>query len=85
MSIVRQRGTNPGLLNRWLRYRSSKRQVDEPCAHCGAIPVLGDYRWRQLGQGLYCERCAVNHLGIAPRRVPLDQQSPISLISGGAL
>lgn len=83
MSIVRQRGTNPGLLSRWLRYRSSKRQTDEPCVHCGAIPVLGDYRWRQLGQGLYCEACAVTHLGIEPRRVPLDQQSPILLIEGG--
>lgn len=85
MSIIRQRGTNPGLLSRWLQHRSLRRMTDSPCAHCGLAPQLGDYVWRQLGAGDFCEACAVTHLSVKPRRLPADQQAQVVLIQGSDL
>lgn len=82
MSIIRQRGTNPGLLSRWLKHRSPRRMTDYPCAHCGRLPQVGDYIWRQVGTGHFCELCAVEHLFVTPRRVPVDQQAPVIFSEG---
>lgn len=79
MSIIRQWGMNPGRRDRWLQHRSLQRMTNDPCVGCGAEPHLGDYVWRQVGTGHFCESCAVKQLGLKPR---LAGDAPVTLIPG---
>ncbi len=82
---------NCGKLARWLRYRSIYRSPS-PCPACGVEHCLHAVYWRvpqQLNGRLvvvpqrdYCERCAVEQLGVQPR---LDGHAPVEVIDGGDL
>lgn len=91
MTIVRMRRMNPGKVPRWLRYRSeSGSRVPFPCPLCGAEHSLHAVYWRVPVKfndkrrvvdsgGDYCERCAVEQLGVTPR---LDGHAPVTVIAG---
>lgn len=82
MTLLRYRTPNPGRQSCWLQHRSRLRMTTEPCRHCDRDPVLGDYIWRQVGVGHYCQACAVDHLGVPPR---LAGHAPVTVIDGGDL
>lgn len=82
MTLVRHRTLNLGRQSRWLQHRSRLRMTSEQCRHCGRAPRLGDYIWRQVGVGHYCEACVVDHLGMPSR---LAGHAPVTVLDGGDL
>jgi len=85
---TRDRNGNPGRLARWLRYRSANRPP-YPCPICGVEHSLHAVYWRVppssdgkrvvVNGGDYCERCAVEQLGVSPR---LDGHASVTVIAG---